>query len=192
MVSKGLPEQYKPFVVVVTQREKTHTFTEFKSSLRSFEDTEGARTVVGDSVIKTTAGSAHSQRFNASNVTCFKCRQTGHFSIRCKNSSKKKLWCSLCRKNSHSDVTCRFKNKSKQDSRDKFSHVADAVDESEHSFAFKANASFNDNCGVKLNSLLGDCGAMAHIVTDLSASVSVWYVTVRAIVPRGGWQVQRS
>ena len=73
-VLKGLPEQYKPFVVVVTQREKTHTFTEFKSSLRSFEDTEGARTVAGYSVMKTTAGSAHSQRFNASNVACFKCR----------------------------------------------------------------------------------------------------------------------
>ena len=33
--------------------------------------------------MKTTT--AHSQRFNASNVTCFKCRQNGHFLIGAKH-----------------------------------------------------------------------------------------------------------
>ena len=42
MVLKGLPEEYKSFVVVTTQSEKQQTFTEFKVDLRSFEDTERA------------------------------------------------------------------------------------------------------------------------------------------------------
>jgi len=44
MVLKGLPQSYKPFVVVVTQSEKQQTFNKFKAALRSFEDTEKART----------------------------------------------------------------------------------------------------------------------------------------------------
>ena len=40
MVLKGLPMEFKPFVTVITQREKALTFAEFKVSLRSFEETE--------------------------------------------------------------------------------------------------------------------------------------------------------
>jgi len=43
MVLKGLPESFKPFVVVVTQSDKEQTFTEFKAVLRSSEDTERTR-----------------------------------------------------------------------------------------------------------------------------------------------------
>ena len=54
MVFKGLPESFKPFVVVVKQSDKEQTFTEFKAALRSVEDTERARTVTSDdSVMKT-------------------------------------------------------------------------------------------------------------------------------------------
>ena len=35
MVLKGLPEEYKPFVVVVTQRDKKQTFSEFKVMLQA-------------------------------------------------------------------------------------------------------------------------------------------------------------
>jgi len=53
MVLKGLPQSYKPFVAVVTQSEKQQTFSEFKASLRSFEDTEKARTADNnDSILK--------------------------------------------------------------------------------------------------------------------------------------------
>ena len=53
MVLKGLPKSYKPFVVVVTQGEKQQTFSEFKASLRSFEDTEKGRTADNnDSILK--------------------------------------------------------------------------------------------------------------------------------------------
>lgn len=39
MVLKGLPENYKPFVVVVTRSDKQQTFSEFNAALHSFEDT---------------------------------------------------------------------------------------------------------------------------------------------------------
>ena len=53
MVLKGLPQSYKPFVLVVTQREKQQTFSEFNASLRSFEDTKKARTAHNsDSILK--------------------------------------------------------------------------------------------------------------------------------------------
>jgi len=32
---KGLPESFKPFVVVVTQSDKEQTFTEFKAALKT-------------------------------------------------------------------------------------------------------------------------------------------------------------
>jgi len=52
MVLKGLPESFKPFVVVVTQSDKQQTFTEFKTALRSFEETEQARSETSESVMK--------------------------------------------------------------------------------------------------------------------------------------------
>jgi len=35
---KGLPESFKPFVVVVTQSDKEQTFTEFKAALKTLND----------------------------------------------------------------------------------------------------------------------------------------------------------
>jgi len=40
MVLTVLPDDYKPFVAVITQSEKQQTFSEFKAALRSFEETE--------------------------------------------------------------------------------------------------------------------------------------------------------
>jgi len=82
MVLKGLPESFKPFVVVVTQSDKTQTFGEFKVSLRSFEDTEHARAVTSDdSVMKTLhKGSRETGNLiptyrsdNRDNIVCHKC-----------------------------------------------------------------------------------------------------------------------
>jgi len=52
MVLKGLPESFKPFVVVVTQSDKQQTFTEFKAALRNFEETEQAWSLISESVMK--------------------------------------------------------------------------------------------------------------------------------------------
>ena len=40
MVLKGLPSEYKPFEVVVTQNDTSQTFPKFKVALRNFEETE--------------------------------------------------------------------------------------------------------------------------------------------------------
>eukprot|EP00794_Sanderia_malayensis_P004500 gene4500-5098_t len=40
MVLKGLPDSYKTFATVVTQREKQMEFSEFKTALRNFGETE--------------------------------------------------------------------------------------------------------------------------------------------------------
>ena len=40
MALKGLPESYKTFSTVVSQREKAMTFPEFKNALRNYEETE--------------------------------------------------------------------------------------------------------------------------------------------------------
>ena len=54
MVLKGLPEEYKPFVVVVTQSDKEQKFSEFKLVLRSFVDSERTSVATGShSVMKT-------------------------------------------------------------------------------------------------------------------------------------------
>ena len=79
MLSKGLPEDYKPFVVVITQSEKQQTFTEFKVALRSFEDTERARIATGDdSIMKATNYHIESKQHakkTKNDVTCYKCAQ---------------------------------------------------------------------------------------------------------------------
>ena len=40
MILKGLPPDFKPFTMVITQEKKTLAFSEFKVCLRSYEETE--------------------------------------------------------------------------------------------------------------------------------------------------------
>ena len=40
MVLKGLPHEYRAFVVVITQPDKSISFQDFKNSLRHFEENE--------------------------------------------------------------------------------------------------------------------------------------------------------
>ena len=171
MVLKGLPESFKPFVVVVTQSDKQQTFTEFKAALRSFEDTERARTVTSDdSVMKTFhRGSRETGNLtptgrsdNRDNIICHKCKQVGHIAHFCK--SKPKLWCSFCRKSNHTDSTCRSKNKASKDK----AHVVNASVEEQSEFTFKVNTESYDVSSVQSDLLLVDCGATAHIVNDKS------------------------
>ena len=43
MVLKGLPEEYKPFIAVITQSEEHQNFQKFKGALRNYEETEKTR-----------------------------------------------------------------------------------------------------------------------------------------------------
>ncbi|XP_068704666.1 uncharacterized protein [Montipora foliosa] len=74
MVLKGLPEEYKPFVVVVTQSDKEQKFSEFKVALRSFEDTERTSVTTGShSVMKT-----EYKKEPQSDIVCYQCGHPGH------------------------------------------------------------------------------------------------------------------
>ena len=51
MILKGLPEEYKPFVVVHTQIDKVKTLTEFKAAVRTYASTEASRSSVQHTVM---------------------------------------------------------------------------------------------------------------------------------------------
>ena len=167
MLLKGLPAEYKPFVVVITQNEKQMTFTEFKVALRNFEDTEKARTDDESVVMKTSGTPLHKNSVSkpgnfASNITCYACGQRGHKADSCGSKAKSKLWCSFCKTSTHTDKACRRKPKEST-----MKHMNSEGDNSDsHSFAFKVDA-FNDEMS-EVNSLLVDCGATTHVVTDAS------------------------
>ena len=144
MVLKGLPEEYRPFVVVITQSEKEQTFGEFKVALRSFEDTERASIATGNhSVMKT----EHKQE-SQPNITCFQCGQPGHITRFCGSKDKGKNgrghWCNTCHNSSHSDRTCRRKRKNKTDKVSQASEtLEDSDEEVKHPLVFETNAYVN-------------------------------------------------
>ena len=107
MVLKGLPDSFKPFVALVTQSKGKQTFSEFKATLRSFEDTENARTVSDDSVMRLRASNAIPGSLSRlpNDLKCYNCGGN-HFAREC-SKSKKKLWCNHCQSSSHSDQACR-------------------------------------------------------------------------------------
>ena len=66
MILKGLPDDYKAFVVVVTQSDREHNFQEFKLALCNFEETKHTRTNNENSisVMKTKGGRLYSNNNN--------------------------------------------------------------------------------------------------------------------------------
>ena len=175
MVLKGLPEDYKPFVVVITQSDKQQSFSEFKVALRSFEDTEHARGAKTETsaILKT----EHRQNFKKEmkgSIVCFKCGRPGHFARRCPSGREKTgHWCNSCHSSSHSDKTCRKKGfKNKSDRVNQVSETQKSSDDEDYSFVFQTNSQSYEASGnstaSRRNTLLVDCGATAHIVNDKS------------------------
>ena len=72
-------------------------------------------------------------------------------------------WCGTCKSNTHRDKACR--KQSNKNSSETVSHVNDQVHNSEHSFVFTMNQD-GDNSKGTVNSLLVDCGATSHIISD--------------------------
>ena len=162
MVLKGLPEEYKTFSAVVSQRDEKEDkmkFQEFKIALRSYGETEKSLTpsqTGEDSVM-------NCKRKNSTpkaTVTCSSCGQLGHKSPECRSKDKKNpkkennRWCSHCRSKTHNTEVCCKKDTAKT--------VSD--DNKDGSFAFKVTVgNFNT---IRDNSLLVDTGATAHILND--------------------------
>lgn len=173
MVLKGLPIEFKPFVTVITQKDKAVTFAEFKVSLRSFEETEKSCCEKGenDRVMR-----VESRKFSGS---CFSCGLPGHKSVDCRVSrpnQANRRWCENCNSNSHDIKYCRKSsggNSGKDFVKNVENYDDDYSDNSQnHSFVFKVGLHSSEigSCAV-VNKLLVDCGATTHIINDDSKFV---------------------
>jgi hypothetical protein len=170
MVLKGLPTEYKPFVVVTTQSKKQLSFAEFKVALRSFEDTERSCSadVQTESVVMKTADNrkpVHPKN-RPGTLSCYACGQKGHKADSCVDKSRNKLWCSLCKTSTHTDRVCRRKQK---ESAVKMANDKDEPDVSSFQFKVSTNPS---SCDMPADSIMVDCGATTHVLNDISKFTS--------------------
>ena len=126
MVLKGLPEEYKPFVVVVTQSDKEQKFSEFKVALRILEDTERTSVTTGSHSVMKTECKKESQW----EIVCYQCDHPGHIARFCKSNNKNRpgQWCNTRHSSSHSDRACRRKGKNKTD---KVKQAAETLEDSD-------------------------------------------------------------
>jgi len=92
-------------------------------------------------------------------ITCFACGKQGHKADSCADKYINKLWCSLCKSSTHTDKSCRRKSKGYS-----VKCVNDGENHSYVQFAFKVDT-FGDTKS-HINSLLVDCGATTHVVTN--------------------------
>ena len=181
MVLKGLPESFKPFAIHITQTDDTIAFADFKTKLRSYEDTDRMRaTVAEDNVMTARAqrtarparggpgerGGDGAEQPAAADVVCYRCGLKGHIARNC----QRKLWCNHCRSTTHRDTTCRRRRR-----RDDVKKVTEEAarttgDQDEYAFLVSdAAADFQPSQGgVDVRGLMVDCGATSHIVTDLA------------------------
>ena len=77
MVLKGLPNNFKTFSAIAVQRDKEMTFSEFKTQLRSYEESEKSRNEKNEDNVMTTKVN---EKFDGS---CFKCGKKGHKKSEC-------------------------------------------------------------------------------------------------------------
>ena len=166
MVLKGLPESFKPFAIHVTQRDETMQFSEFKTKLRSYEDTEKMRAEADDNVMNVRQRRARPDRpadrgaeRSAAEVVCFKCGLKGHMARAC----RRKLWCSHCKSSTHRDTTCRWKQRGNRDDARRVHGETEDQDRDEYFFRVSEGAA-----RVDVRGLMVDCGATSHIITDLA------------------------
>ena len=159
MILKGLPESYKQLAIHITQSAIEITFTEFKSQLRSFEETEKFNTKSkAEQVMKAVSPTS---------PIYYCCRQKGHLIKDCPEKSEATERCSYHKSTSHTDGECRMH----QQQRDKTKHTAFSdqteLTVEEHSFAFHVE----DRTSQRHNNpkgLLVDTRATYHIVTKNS------------------------
>ena len=106
MVLKGQPRTFNAFSIYVTHSSKELTFSEFKTQLRSFEDTDKYNQNSNDDNVKLT----NSFLKMSNEVSCFKCNEKGHVAKICPNNFKKnKKWCNYCKRQTHVRESCRYK-----------------------------------------------------------------------------------
>ena len=165
---------------MTTQSDEEIDFTKFKTKIRNFEDAEKSRgRDTRERVMKTRfsgkvndgGGSARGSPAKKS-FSCYSCGTVGHKSSVYPN--KRKFWCKFCRSPTHNDGNCR-KQAAKGNTNNDLNYqkqvdVKHQIDrEEDHSFCFftlKSTSVSVDDTSKVCKSLLVDCGATAHIVTD--------------------------
>ena len=174
MVLKGLPDDYKPFIAVATQREK-QTFQDFKTSLRGYEETEKSRaTKKEDSVLKVSTGGAMGSTPRSKPVLeCYICKGP-HIARHCPDRQtdkrpKVKLFCTFCKRKGHDFDSCRNREKHKANCATAGTVPPDRPSDDEHSFVFHCQTDVHHD---DHNYLLVDTGATTHIVNDKSLFIS--------------------
>lgn len=170
MVLKGLPESFKPFAIHVAHTDDNITFAEFKTKLRSFEETEKINAAESsDSVMKTQGKSgrrpaktvARGWNKEDTEMLCFKCGIKGHRARAC----RQKTWCSFCRSDTHKDATCRRKDK-----QDGVSKVSEDADE-DYAFTVRDGGTRTQRQparSIQERGLMVDTGATSHVITDIT------------------------
>ena len=109
MVLKGLRNTFNPFSIYVTHSSKELTFSEFKTQLRSFEDTDKYHQNSNDDNVMKLPNSFSKM---SNEVSCFKCYGKGHIAKICPNNFKKnKKWCNNCKSQTHVRESCRYKKR---------------------------------------------------------------------------------
>ena len=152
MVLKGLPRTFNAFSIYVTHSSKELTFSECKTQLRSFEDTDKYhQNSNDDNVMKLT--NSFSKMSNE--VSCFKCNGKGHVVKICPNNFKKnKKCCNYCKSQTYVRESCCYKKRD--------TIKAAAAEEEDSSFVFKINDQPQRTIGSKR--IIVDTGATSHII----------------------------
>ena len=154
MILKGLPESFKPFVVVHTQLDKYKTLSAFKAALNNYSNTEAIRSTQEQSsaMASKTRKPTRVQSYNQKGtVQCLSCGKTGHKSKDYR--SKSKLQCQFCQRQGHVESVC-FKRKQS---------TAKASSAGTADFSFLTCADAVSTCS---EGLLIDCGATCHIINS--------------------------
>ena len=105
MIIEGLPsEGYKAFSTVVTQKDKEQSFSEFKVSLQSFEETQKLLDQASskeDNIMEVISKKSYKGK-----IVCYGCGKPGHKAFKCHS---KRHWCDTCKSNSHNNDRCHKK-----------------------------------------------------------------------------------
>ena len=138
MIIKGIPsEEYKPFLTVMTQKDKDLSFGEFEVSLQSFEVTQEL-SIESDKLDSITHVAGKLSNRPNKEIICYGCKKPGH-KISSKVCRAKKRWCEVCKNQTHDTEKCRKKKhandatKTVRNSEEK----DDSRQNENHSFIFK-------------------------------------------------------